>query len=136
GYGTVFKITTNGALTTILSFDHANGANPYAPLLRASDGYFYGTTFKGGAYGGGTIFRLIPLVQFTNMIVQPEGSLLLGGIGPTNQGFRLWASTDPLLPFASWNLLTSNTFNSAGTFTYTDTDAATNASRFYRLSVP
>ena len=50
-YGTVFKISTNGALTTLYSFTGGNdGANPAAGLVQGSDGNFYGTT----AYGGGT----------------------------------------------------------------------------------
>ena len=49
GYGTVFKISTNGGLTTLYSFTGANdGAYPYAALVQGSDGYFYGTTANGG----------------------------------------------------------------------------------------
>jgi uncharacterized repeat protein (TIGR03803 family) len=64
GYGTVFQITTNGALTTLYSFTGGNkGAEPLAGLVQGSDGYFYGTTF-GGSEGGvssggnGTVFRI------------------------------------------------------------------------------
>ena len=48
GYGTVFRITTNGTLTTLASFNGTNGASPLAGLIQGSDGYFYGTTFAGG----------------------------------------------------------------------------------------
>jgi uncharacterized repeat protein (TIGR03803 family) len=58
GYGTVFQITTNGALTTLISFNSTNGAYPLASLLQAADGSFYGTTANGGLDGYGTIFRL------------------------------------------------------------------------------
>jgi uncharacterized repeat protein (TIGR03803 family) len=59
--GTVFKITTNGSLTTLAIFNGANGAYPYSKLLRASDGNFYGTTSAGGANTNyGTIFKLTP----------------------------------------------------------------------------
>lgn len=66
GLGTVFKITTNGILTTLLSFDGTNGAFPYAGL-KGSDGNFYGTTTQGGVagynpaignYGNGTVFMI------------------------------------------------------------------------------
>ena len=44
GYGTVFKVTTNGTLTTLVSFNSTNGAYPYAALTLGNDGNFYGTT--------------------------------------------------------------------------------------------
>ena len=43
-YGTVFKVTTNGTLTTLVSFNGTNGANPNAALTLGNDGNFYGTT--------------------------------------------------------------------------------------------
>ena len=58
GSGTVFRMTRNGALTTLLYFDGYNGANPRAPLLHAADGSFYGTTINGGVNGFGTVFRV------------------------------------------------------------------------------
>jgi uncharacterized repeat protein (TIGR03803 family) len=59
GFGTVFEITPAGALTPLLSFNNANGANPEAPLVLGADGNFYGTTSAGGTNGGfGTVFRI------------------------------------------------------------------------------
>ena len=40
GDGTVFKITTNGVLTTLVSFDGTNGANPVAGLFLGRMAYF------------------------------------------------------------------------------------------------
>ncbi|HXM44692.1 MAG TPA: choice-of-anchor tandem repeat GloVer-containing protein [Bryobacteraceae bacterium] len=66
-YGTAFKITPSGALTTIYSFCSQSGcidgSGPYAPLVQATNGSFYGTTAEGGAdsacaNGCGTIFSL------------------------------------------------------------------------------
>jgi len=48
GYGTVFKITLGGALTTLHSFHGTDGAVPSGRLIEASDGRFYGTTSHGG----------------------------------------------------------------------------------------
>jgi len=62
GYGTLFKITAEGKLTTLYSFcpqsGCADGDTPYAGLLQATDGNFYGTSAFGGAINGGTLFRL------------------------------------------------------------------------------
>ena len=67
GYGTVFKISTNGALTSLYSFTGGNdGANPYAGLVQGSDGYFYGTT-SGGTYGNGTVFQISTNGALTNL---------------------------------------------------------------------
>ena len=58
GCGTIFKITPGGILTTLLRFNSTDGAYPYAALVQASDGKFYGTTVGGGANGEGTVFKL------------------------------------------------------------------------------
>jgi uncharacterized repeat protein (TIGR03803 family) len=41
GDGTVFQLTTNDTLTTLVSFDGSNGSTPYA-LTSGNDGNFYG----------------------------------------------------------------------------------------------
>jgi uncharacterized repeat protein (TIGR03803 family) len=67
GCGTVFKITPGGTLTTLLSFDSTDGANPYAGLVLAPNGNFYGTTEFGGAYSGGTVFKITPSGTLTTL---------------------------------------------------------------------
>ena len=58
GYGTIFKMTPAGKLTSLFSFNGTNGASPrYGPLVQAADGSFYGTTYLGGESNRGTIFR-------------------------------------------------------------------------------
>jgi uncharacterized repeat protein (TIGR03803 family) len=60
--GTVFEITAGGALTTLYSFcaqaGCADGAHPYAGLIQATDGNFYGATYQGGSHNSGTIFKI------------------------------------------------------------------------------
>jgi uncharacterized repeat protein (TIGR03803 family) len=87
--GTVFRITTNGSLTTLWQFGIGvtNGVNPEAGLMQAIDGNLYGTTIGGGTNGNGTVFRittngnLTTLYQFggyfTNS-VQPQAGLVQG----------------------------------------------------------
>ena len=51
-------MTVNGMLTTLVNFNGTNGNDPQAGLIRGQDGCFYGTTWGGGQYGDGTIFKL------------------------------------------------------------------------------
>src|SRR6266496_6583858 len=55
--GTVFKVTTNGLITLVASFNNTNGATPYAGLAVGSDGNFYGTTSQGVGSTAGTVFK-------------------------------------------------------------------------------
>ena len=66
-YGTVFWITTAGALTTLHSFNYSDGANPHAGLVQGADGSFYGTTITGGAYYRGTVFKITPAGALTTL---------------------------------------------------------------------
>jgi uncharacterized repeat protein (TIGR03803 family) len=75
GFGTVFKITQSGTLTTLHTFAGSDGENPYAALLQATDGNFYGTTFEGGAHNGGTVFRMTPSGALTTLHNFAEGAL-------------------------------------------------------------
>ena len=90
GYGTVFKISTNGALTSLYSFTGGDdGAQPLGALVQGSDGNFYGTTAGGGTNGEGTVFKistngvLSTLYSFTggNDGGLPEASLARGSDG-------------------------------------------------------
>jgi uncharacterized repeat protein (TIGR03803 family) len=58
GLGTVFRITSDGTLATLVHFDGYQGANPESTLIQGTDGRLYGTTQNGGANGWGAIFRL------------------------------------------------------------------------------
>ena len=90
--GTVFKVAPSGTLTALHSFCSqsgcADGYWPYAGLLQATDGNFYGTTHLGGAYGGGTVFKITPggtLTTLYNFCAQsgcadgnhPQGAALI-----------------------------------------------------------
>ena len=93
GDGTVFKITTNGVLTSLFSFDNTNGANPDAELVQATVGCFFGTTYSGGANdlasgGDGTVFKITTNGVFTSLVsfnvtngANPHAALALGANG-------------------------------------------------------
>jgi uncharacterized repeat protein (TIGR03803 family) len=64
-YGTIFKISTNGQLTTLYSFTGgADGAYPFGSLVQVEGGGLYGTASQGGS-GYGTIYRLTTNGAFT-----------------------------------------------------------------------
>jgi len=64
GYGVVFKVTPKGKETVLHSFCAlsycTDGANPSAGLVFDEKGNLYGTTYYGGVYGGGAVFKLTP----------------------------------------------------------------------------
>jgi uncharacterized protein (TIGR03437 family) len=78
GCGSVFKINQFGFLMTLHSFGYTDGAQPFAPLVQATDGNFYGTTSAGGsstncasligpAGGCGTFFKITPNWMLTTL---------------------------------------------------------------------
>jgi uncharacterized repeat protein (TIGR03803 family) len=74
GCGTIFKITTNGTLSTLHSFHLADGGSPEGGLVQASDGNFYGTTYSGGPSNSncdsgtcGTVFQMTPTGALTTL---------------------------------------------------------------------
>lgn len=94
-YGTVFNITPAGQLSTLSSFCNqpqcADGGEPEAGLVQATNGLFYGTATMGGQTGDGTIFRMTsagrlkPIYSFaadnfpsTAALVQAPGGDLYG----------------------------------------------------------
>src|SRR5580700_4932945 len=107
GTGTVFKITPSGTLTTVYSFcsqdypECTDGAGPYAALIQATDGDFYGTTNSGGAncaeaLGCGTVFKITPggtlttLYSFCSQLVFgncTDGEYPSGLVQNTNETF-------------------------------------------------
>ena len=60
--GVVFKLSTGGAITMLHEFDSTNvtdGNYPFAGLVAATDGNFYGATSQGiGASANGTLFKI------------------------------------------------------------------------------
>jgi uncharacterized repeat protein (TIGR03803 family) len=149
GYGTVFRISTNGALTTLYAFgsitnasgDPLDGANPYAGLVQGSDGSFYGTTYDGGAYtnqtnsynggsaGSGTIFRLTIVPEFQAMALT-NSTLNLTWSTEAGGTYQLQYTSD--LSSGNWINLGSP-FIATGA-TLSTADSVTNApQRFYRL---
>jgi len=95
GYGSVYKMTPDGTLTTLTKFEATNGGHPFAGVVQASDGNFYGTTYYGGnlllngGNGYGTVFQMTPdgtlntLVAFTD---QGDGAQPYAGVIQSRDG--------------------------------------------------
>jgi uncharacterized protein (TIGR03437 family) len=94
GYGTVFKLTPSGTLTTLYWFctkgePCADGSLP-GNLIQGADGNFYGTT-SGTNSIGGTFFKITPRGTLTTLYnfglgqrtsgSNPEGSIVEGTDG-------------------------------------------------------
>lgn len=114
--GTVFKVTTGGALTTLHTFTGgADGAKPYGGIILGNDGSFYGTTQTGGA-GFGTIYKIRSDGTFTTLYAftggadgaYPYAALTQGSDGTFYGSTQLGTS---------YNVGTIFKITSAGTFT-------------------
>jgi uncharacterized repeat protein (TIGR03803 family) len=100
GWGTVFKLTADGVLTTLHRFVLTDGATPRGALIQGADGNFYGTTYEGGSTSTcpdgfrrcGTIFKITADGAFSTIYnfcslancvdgSNPVGGLLLGKDG-------------------------------------------------------
>jgi uncharacterized repeat protein (TIGR03803 family) len=91
--GTTFQITPTGTLTTVLSFDGADGSDPTAGLIQATDGNFYGTTTTGGANDTcpgcyGTAFKLTPEGTLTTLYSFCSQTDCADGAGPNGGVFQ------------------------------------------------
>jgi uncharacterized repeat protein (TIGR03803 family) len=75
GDGTLFEIAQgSNTITTLASFDGANGVHPSANLALDSQGNLYGTTSGGGASGDGTVFELIKGATTINFLASFDGA--------------------------------------------------------------
>jgi uncharacterized repeat protein (TIGR03803 family) len=68
GFGTVYKITPSGTFMTLHPFaDGTDAAFPFAPLVQATNGSFYGTTQAGGSFNAGNVFKITASGNFTTL---------------------------------------------------------------------
>jgi uncharacterized repeat protein (TIGR03803 family) len=111
-YGTVFKLTLDGTLTTLFVFTYAgatdtfpNGNAPEAALVQGADGNFYGTTAGGGRQNGGSS------AQGTIFKMSPAGDLL--GSFPVYGGLDIAFPNAPLVPGTD-GAFYSTSYNSGG----------------------
>lgn len=94
--GTVFKVDPTNKESVLYSFTGgADGARPFAGLVRDEAGNLYGTASMGGTSGWGVVFKVDPtnkesvLYSFTN---GTDGGALYGGLVRDSQG-NLYGTT-------------------------------------------
>jgi uncharacterized repeat protein (TIGR03803 family) len=126
GYGTIFKITLAGTLTTIYNFPGFTQSS--SALIQGADGNFYGTTAAGGSgkYGaGGTFFTVTSggdLTTLYNFCSQPNCT---DGSQPAN----IYLATDGNFYGITWTGGVNN--NDQGTiFQFTPSGALTTLHNF------
>jgi uncharacterized repeat protein (TIGR03803 family) len=135
GYGTVFKLTTNGVLTTLVSFNNTNGAYPKGGLVQDSAGNLYGTTPNGGASGKGTVFRLnlgIATAPVFKTLTQTGNSLALTWTATPGRTYQLQYRTN--LNQISWANIGGGIIASNPTITVWDA-IGPDLKRFYRVAL-
>jgi len=109
-YGTIFKITPAGTLTTIYNFPGYTQSS--SALVEGADGNFYGTTAAGGSgkYGaGGTFFTVTPGGALTTLYSFCNLQNCAGGSQPAN----IYLATDGNFYGITWQGGVDN--NSQGT---------------------
>jgi uncharacterized repeat protein (TIGR03803 family) len=96
GNGVVFTLDPTGKETVIYSFTGgADGALPYARLVRDSSGNLYGTTISGGASRNGVVFKVDPTGIETvlySFIGGADGALPEAGLTRDKEG-NLYGAT-------------------------------------------
>jgi uncharacterized repeat protein (TIGR03803 family) len=87
GYGTVYKITPAGALTTLYNFcsqpNCADGRQPLRSLIQASDGNLYGATGGWSSDVAGTLFKITPTGTLTTLYTFCSQPSCADGVNPT-----------------------------------------------------
>jgi len=136
GYGTIFRITPEGVLTTLYTFlgEDADGASPYAGLVEGSDGNLYGTTNNDEVgpthYFVGSVFKLSKTgTGFTTLYHfgggndggNPDGGLVEGPDGSfygSTHNFGLYADDfDSTGQGTLYNITPGGTFTTLYEFT-------------------
>jgi uncharacterized repeat protein (TIGR03803 family) len=95
--GTIVKLTTSGKLLNCYAFPGGAGGNfPNGPLVEASDGNYYGTTYQGGSPGQGlgTIFQMTSGGKVTVLYAFSASANSTDGVNPA---YGLVQATDGYL---------------------------------------
>ena len=123
-YGTIFKMTPSGSLTTLFAFNYDTGNYVQAGLVQGGDGCLYGTTLEGGTNGYGTIFRISTnstftiLHQFSDNTDGYNSTELAQGVDGKFYGATSYGGTNG--SGTIFRITTNGTFTTLITFNYFD----------------
>jgi uncharacterized repeat protein (TIGR03803 family) len=140
-WGTVFAVKTDGTgFTTLHSFatttgsgpyTNGDGAEPWAALI-LSHNILYGTTYRGGSSGCGTVFSLtLPTVNAPQLTIIRSGANVILTWPTNSAGFTLQSTTN-LIPAAVWSTVSPAPVVVNGLNAVTNVISGTR--KFYRLS--
>jgi uncharacterized repeat protein (TIGR03803 family)/VCBS repeat-containing protein len=149
GFGTVFKLEVmtgpipSVTLTTVHEFTSVDGAYPWAGLIQARDGKFYGTTTEGGpnSTSAGVVFRITmnapPIASDDRYTISEDTALIVDWPGvlandSDAEGNKLAAvlmtgpthGTLSLTPNGSFTYTPSPNYDGSDSFTYEAEDGA------------
>jgi uncharacterized repeat protein (TIGR03803 family) len=84
GAGTVFRVTPSGKEKVLFNFSGgADGGTPFAALVQDAKGNLYGTTFSGGQFTEGTVFKVTLAGKETvlhSFTAGADGAIPFGGL--------------------------------------------------------
>jgi uncharacterized repeat protein (TIGR03803 family) len=108
GCGILFKITPDGQETVFHSFGGpGDGWNPKARVTLDAAGNVYGTTFQGGTFNRGTVFKLTPAGQLSVLYdFAGDGHPYAGVV--LDQAGNIYGTTSDLS--AVWKLTPDNVY--------------------------
>ena len=132
GYGTVFKLTTNGGFSMLAAFAYTNGFGPVSGLAFGPDGELYGTIEDGGNGQSGEVFRLRLLPQLQAPGFSQTNGLSLLATGLNNQSPAIWEASGNLLDW--WPAQTNVPVN--GQASFQDLSITNQSFLFYRVRQP
>ena len=131
--GTLFQISTNGVIKTLVLFDGTNSLNPFVNFTLSFDGMLYGTisdvgknlSLKGNA---GTVFRLLEEPRILSLSFSNDAALL-SWTSFTNQSYQVQFKST--LDDPDWLLVGSTIVAVDYISSFSDSPIA--ESRYYRI---
>ena len=140
GNGTIFSLNTDGSdfnvlytFTPTTNNTNTDGAYTTSSLV-LSGNTLYGTPQEGGALGDGSVFALQLPVTVSGISFNQDSTVSLDFEGTPFLNYLVQATTD-LIPPILWETISTNLAGADGSWQFTDTNATSFPSRFYRSSL-